>query len=100
MTLYFSAVAFAPERPGRAEYVPGGRWERILRALAAADGRPLTASQAWARARKPDLAQRLDRTKVLKSLKLMRDAGLVAHAGEGWVITCAGLAALDAGEGA
>lgn len=97
MTLYFSAETDAAGRPGRREYVPGGRWERILTALDAAGGIPRLQAEVWRGARDPDRDTREDRRKLFKALRLMKAAGLVAHTGDGWIITAAGLEALYEG---
>jgi hypothetical protein len=69
----------------------GGRWERLLRALADHPDRlgPLAARTDPGR-----YERRRERSKVHVAIKAMAGAGLVARTADGWAITAHGTEAL------
>lgn len=91
MTIRFHAVrgseAYPPDR-----LAAGGRWERLLRALA--DG-PMGMGQLAGATDPGDHPKKLERSKVRTALQAMARAGLVESTPYGWTLTPAGSAGLQ-----
>lgn len=73
-------------------YRPGGRWERILRALS---GGPMHLGDVCRAARDPHLPARVDRARVRRALHLMWRGGYVVPTRDRWLASPHGLAVLD-----
>lgn len=90
MTLRFHAVRGSEAYPdGRLS--AGGRWERLLRALA--DG-PMGMGRLASATDPGHHPRKLERSKVQRALQAMARAGLVESTPHGWVRTTAGAEAL------
>ncbi|MRL69792.1 hypothetical protein [Brevundimonas sp. SPF441] len=88
--------AAARQEPAPGAYAPGGRWERILRALHRRG--PLKASEVYAATRGADHSSRIERAKVWRALVGLEDLGFVQADQGRFAITSRGDHALRDGD--
>lgn len=88
--------AAARHEPAPGTYAPGGRWERVLRALQRRG--PLKASQVYAATRGADHSSRVERAKVWRALVGLEGLGFVEADQARFSITWRGEHALRDGD--
>lgn len=76
-------------------YVPGGRWERILRLIRT---QPLTRAEIFDALRTDQTVPRVERRKIHFALSGMMRRDLIAWTPFGFVATASGVAELDMGD--
>lgn len=76
-------------------YVPGGRWERILRLIRS---RPLTRAEIFDALRTDQTVLRVERRKIHFALSEMMRRDLISWTPFGFVTTARGAAELDMGD--
>lgn len=76
-------------------YIPGGRWERILRLIRR---HPLTRAEIFDALRTRDTVLKVERRKIHFALSEMMRRDLIAWTPFGFVATASGVAELDMGE--
>ncbi|MGH7018574.1 MAG: hypothetical protein ACREEY_01760 [Brevundimonas sp.] len=81
--------------PSTHGYVPGGRWERILRLIR---NQPLTRAEIFDALRTDETVLRVERRKVHFALSEMMRRGLIAWTPFGFVATAQGALELDGGD--
>lgn len=82
--------------PSTHGYVPGGRWERILRLIRS---QPLTRAEIFDALRTDDTALKVERRKIHFALSEMMRRDLIVWTPFGFVATAQGAGELDRGEG-
>lgn len=78
--------------PSTHGYIPGGRWERILRLIRS---RPLTRAEIFDALRTDQTVLRVERRKIHFALSEMMRRDLIAWTPFGFVATASGAAELD-----
>lgn len=81
--------------PSMQGYVPGGRWERILRLIRS---RPMTRAEIFDALRTDQTVLRIERRKIHFALSEMMRRELIAWTPFGFVATANGAAQLDMGD--